>query len=60
MFPIQADICSTDGALEFLARLLEHKSVPIVENGGGILRNISSYIAVCDDCEEYRYAKEGG
>ena len=54
LFFIQADICSIDGALEFLVVLLEHKSVQIVENGGGILRNISSYIATCEDSAKYR------
>ncbi len=50
----QADICATDGALEFLVGLLDHRSTAIVENGGGILRNISNYIAACDDEERYR------
>ena len=54
LFFIQADICSIDGALEFLVVLLEHKSVQIVENGGGILRNISSYIAQNEEGEEHR------
>ncbi|RWS15662.1 adenomatous polyposis coli protein-like protein [Dinothrombium tinctorium] len=51
----KADICSVDGALEFLVSCLSYKSVnntlAVVENGGGILRNISSHIAVN---EEYR------
>ena len=43
------------GSLRFLVHLLKHKSVPIVENGGGILRNISSFIATCDEGEHYRW-----
>jgi 3-dehydroquinate synthetase len=31
------------------------RSTAIVENGGGILRNISSFIATCSQGEEYRY-----
>jgi hypothetical protein len=50
----QADICSMDDALPFLVSLLQHKSVPIVENACGILRNISSYIATCEDSKKYR------
>ena len=51
----KADICSTPGALEFLIRTMtyqsESKTLSVVESGGGILRNISSHIATC---EEYR------
>ncbi|RWS29195.1 adenomatous polyposis coli protein-like protein [Leptotrombidium deliense] len=51
----KADICTVDGALQFLVTCLTNKSLSntlaIVENGGGILRNISSHIAVN---EEYR------
>ncbi|GFT27323.1 adenomatous polyposis coli protein [Nephila pilipes] len=51
----KADICEVDGALEFLVSTLTYKSssstLSIIENGGGILRNISSHIAVQ---EEYR------
>ena len=43
------------GALAFLVSLLKHKSPAIVENGGGILRNISSFIAQAPDAgENYR------
>ena len=49
----QADICRVEGALEFLVATLTYKSpsktLSIVENGGGILRNISSHIAVNED-----------
>lgn len=51
----KADICAVDGALEFLVSTLTYKSpsktTSIIENGGGILRNVSSHIAVR---EEYR------
>src|SRR6218665_3936744 len=49
------DICAVNGALRFLVSTLTYqspsKTLVVVENGGGILRNISSRIAVC---EEYR------
>ncbi|XP_054706506.1 uncharacterized protein LOC129216321 [Uloborus diversus] len=49
----KADICEIDGALEFLVSTLTYKSMSntlsIIENGGGILRNISSHIAVRED-----------
>ncbi|XP_053678014.1 adenomatous polyposis coli protein-like [Anopheles nili] len=48
-------ICEVTGALEFLIELLTYeapsKTMSIVENAGGILRNISSHIA---QCEPYR------
>ena len=51
----KADICAVNGALEFLVSTLTYKSpsktTSIIENGGGILRNVSSHIAVR---EEYR------
>ncbi|XP_023235094.1 adenomatous polyposis coli protein-like [Centruroides sculpturatus] len=51
----KADICAVDGALAFLVGTLVYKSPSkthsVIENGGGILRNISSHIALC---EEYR------
>ena len=51
----KADICAVEGALEFLVSTLTYKSpsktTSIIENGGGILRNVSSHIAVR---EEYR------
>ena len=34
--------------------LYYYRSTAIVENGGGILRNISSFIATCPQGEEYR------
>lgn len=49
----KADICLVDGALAFLVSTLTYKSksktLAIVENGGGILRNISSHIAIQND-----------
>lgn len=49
----KADICETEGALEFLVSTLTYKSasntLSIIENGGGILRNVSSHIAVRED-----------
>ncbi|XP_055953472.1 adenomatous polyposis coli protein-like [Argiope bruennichi] len=49
----KADICEVEGALEFLVSTLTYKSssstLSIIENGGGILRNISSHIAVRED-----------
>lgn len=47
------DICSVPGALAFLVKMLRYKStlstLAIVENAGGIVRNISSHIAVRED-----------
>jgi hypothetical protein len=55
-FRLQVDICAVDGALGFLVDMLSYdapsKSHAIVEYAGGILRNISSHIAVRED---YRY-----
>ncbi|KAH3746759.1 hypothetical protein DPMN_181175 [Dreissena polymorpha] len=49
----KADICAVKGALEFLIGTLTFKSPSktsaIIENGGGILRNVSSHIAVRED-----------
>ncbi len=46
----KADICSVENALAFLVSTLTYKSpsktLAIIENGGGILRNVSSHIAV--------------
>ncbi|XP_011500880.1 PREDICTED: uncharacterized protein LOC105364598 [Ceratosolen solmsi marchali] len=47
------DICAVEGALAFLVDMLSYnapsKTLTIVENAGGILRNVSSHIAVRDD-----------
>ena len=44
----KAEICTVEGALQFLVTLLTYKSqaktLAIVENGGGILRNVSSQV----------------
>ena len=50
----KADICEEPGCLVFLVELLRSSSVTIVENGGGILRNVSAYIAMADKGESYR------
>lgn len=46
----KAEFCMVDGALAFLVKMLKLKSdaktLPIIENAGGILRNVSSHIAV--------------
>ena len=56
----KADICAVDGALEFLVGTLTYKSPTrtwaVVENGGGILRNVSSHIATN---ENYRRTLRG-
>ena len=55
-FIFQVDICAVDGALVFLVEMLSYKApsktLAIIENAGGILRNISSHVAVRED---YRY-----
>ncbi|KAL7302959.1 hypothetical protein TKK_0004186 [Trichogramma kaykai] len=47
------DICAVDGALAFLVDMLSYnapsKNLTIVENAGGILRNVSSHIAIRND-----------
>ncbi|CAG0918192.1 unnamed protein product [Notodromas monacha] len=49
----KAEICATPGALEFLVDTLSYeaasKTLAVVENAGGILRNVSSHVAVRDD-----------
>ena len=47
----KADICDYPHSLEFIVSLLT-QSETIVENGGGILKNISSHIAVTDHCRQ--------
>lgn len=50
------EICSVDGALGYLVSLLTYKtpskSLAVTENSGGILRNVSSQIAVREDYRE--------
>lgn len=47
------ELCYVDGALSFLVDMLTYdapsKTLSIVENAGGILRNVSSHIAVNED-----------
>lgn len=46
-------MCAVPGAVAFLVKMLKYKAasntLAIVENAGGILRNISSHIAVRED-----------
>ncbi|XP_057339879.1 adenomatous polyposis coli homolog [Microplitis mediator] len=47
----KAEICAVDGALNFLVELLNpqdtsERNLALVENAGGILRNISSHVAI--------------
>lgn len=46
-------LCSVDGALGFLVDMLSYnsptKTLAIIENAGGIMRNVSSHIAVRED-----------
>ena len=48
------DICEEPGFLVLLMELLRSSSIVVVENGGGILRNISSFIATCQQGEDFR------
>ena len=50
----KVEVCEEPGSLVFLVELLRSSSTTIVENSGGILRNISSHIAMADKGEEYR------
>lgn len=49
----KAEFCAVEGALAFLVDMLQYegpsKTLTIVENAGGILRNVSSRIAVRED-----------
>ncbi|XP_010180048.1 PREDICTED: LOW QUALITY PROTEIN: adenomatous polyposis coli protein-like [Mesitornis unicolor] len=49
----KGDICAVDGALAFLVGTLTYRSqantLAIIESGGGILRNVSSLIAIHED-----------
>lgn len=50
----KADVCGISGSLVFLVQLLRSRSTAVVENGGGILRNVSSFIATSHQGEDYR------
>lgn len=56
----KAEFCECEGAIYFLIDMLNYdapsKTMAVVENAGGILRNISSYIATK---EEYRQILRG-
>ncbi|KAL9898499.1 adenomatous polyposis coli 2 [Glossina fuscipes fuscipes] len=49
----KAEFCGVDGALSFIVKMLTYegpsKTLKIIENAGGILRNVSSHIAVRED-----------
>ncbi|XP_077538343.1 uncharacterized protein LOC144150852 isoform X3 [Haemaphysalis longicornis] len=49
----KVDICNVEGALAFLVGTLTYRSpsktLAVVENGGGILRNVSSYVALQEE-----------
>ncbi|XP_055598736.1 mucin-17-like [Uranotaenia lowii] len=51
--PNRSEICEVEGALEFLIDMLSYqapsKTMSVIENAGGILRNISSHIALRED-----------
>ena len=51
----KSDICDMEGGLSFLAFLLRQTQAgQIVESSGGILRNISSFIATSSSTDNYR------
>lgn len=49
----KAEFCAVEGALSFIVCMLTYegpsKTLKIIENAGGILRNVSSHIAVRED-----------
>lgn len=49
----KVEICVVDGFLEFFVSILIYKFllkiIAVIENGGGVLRNIFSYIIVRED-----------
>lgn len=49
----KAEFCEIDGAIEFLVDMLLYdapsKTMTVIENAGGILRNISSHIAIYEE-----------
>ncbi|XP_062539465.1 adenomatous polyposis coli protein-like isoform X2 [Armigeres subalbatus] len=51
--PNRSEFCDVEGALEFLIDMLSYeapsKTMSVIENAGGILRNISSHIALRED-----------
>ncbi|XP_058444206.1 uncharacterized protein LOC131425919 [Malaya genurostris] len=51
--PNRSEFCEVEGSLEFLIDMLSYeaasKTMSVIENAGGILRNISSHIALRED-----------
>ncbi|KAL1394446.1 hypothetical protein pipiens_011952 [Culex pipiens pipiens] len=51
--PNRSEFCEVPGALEFLIDMLSYeapsKTMHVIENAGGILRNISSHVALRED-----------
>lgn len=49
----KAEFCEIDGAIEFLVDMLSYeaasKTTSVIENAGGILRNVSSHIALHEE-----------
>ncbi|KAK2726017.1 hypothetical protein QYM36_000472, partial [Artemia franciscana] len=48
----KVEICQIDGSVAFLVDTLLSNTVSIVENGGGILRNISNHIAMKEELRQ--------
>lgn len=50
----KAEFCEIEGAIEFLIDMLSYeaasKTTSVIENAGGILRNISTHIAQSEEC----------
>lgn len=50
----KAEFCEIEGAIEFLIDMLSYeaasKTTSVIENAGGILRNISTHIALHEEC----------
>lgn len=50
----KAEICEIRGAIEFLVDMLLYeaasKTTSVIENAGGILRNVSTHIALHEEC----------
>lgn len=46
------DICEYRGSLQFIVSLLIQDNSSIIENGGGILKNVSSYITIHKDLRQ--------
>uniref|UniRef100_A0A0C9QMT5 Apc_4 protein n=1 Tax=Fopius arisanus TaxID=64838 RepID=A0A0C9QMT5_9HYME len=59
----KVDICAVDGALEFLVDMLlfkgPSKRLAIIENASGIIRNVSSHVAIEEKYREMLRNKNG-